>query len=41
VTFAESICTACGSCVAACPTHALRPKTPDQTAGRRKRRDGT
>ena len=24
--FRDSICTSCGSCVAACPTHALRPK---------------
>jgi formate dehydrogenase major subunit len=26
VSFLDSICTSCGSCVAACPTHALRPK---------------
>jgi len=26
-TFLDSICTSCGSCVASCPTHALRPKT--------------
>ncbi|MEX2081502.1 MAG: 2Fe-2S iron-sulfur cluster-binding protein [Dehalococcoidia bacterium] len=24
--FLDSICTSCGSCVAACPTHALRPR---------------
>lgn len=24
--FLDSICTSCGSCVASCPTHALRPK---------------
>ncbi len=26
VSFLDSICTSCGSCVATCPTHALRPK---------------
>lgn len=30
-TFLDSICTSCGSCVAACPTHALRPKQVDRS----------
>jgi formate dehydrogenase major subunit len=40
-TFAGSICTACGSCVAACPTHALRPKPMrDPARAGRSRRQG-